>query len=283
MQSIGYVTYTHLKNGGISMMLLKNLSTLFIIPLTAIIVNAKTIDPPVITVDPQNVTAKIGDTAVFSVSATGDSISFRWHTDSSGILKSISGQAARDSIYKRTISSVSDNGKKFCCVASNSAGSDTSARATLTVLQPPTIVTQPVTDTVNLGDTAQFTISATSVHPPLTFQWQQRAAGGEFTNISGATDSVYKRGPVVAEDAMVTIRCTVADSNGTKNSQNVSIIILNMPVPVITADPAEVSGVKTGDTATFKISFTGVVTKFQWQRDSGNSVFTNISQSGAIK
>jgi len=268
------------KNGGARMMLFKKVSCLVVVFLSAVAVFAKTIDPPVITVNPKDLTAKFGDTAVFSVSATGDSISFRWHTDSAGILKSIQGNSARDSIYRRLVYSMADNGKKYCCVATNSAGKDTSTSATLTVLPAPTIVKQPLTDTVNLGDTAVFVISATSIRPPLSFQWQQRVSGGAYANITGATDTLYKRGPIVAGDAIISVRCAVTDSNGTANSQNASIVITNLPLPLITADPTDVSGIRIGDTATFKISASGVVTRYQWQRDSGNSVFTNISQGG---
>ena len=233
------------------MMLFKKVSCLLIVSLTAVALFAKTINPPVITVNPKDLTAKFGDTAVFNVSATGDSISFRWHTDSAGILKSIQGNSARDSIYKRLVYSMVDNGKKYCCVATNSAGKDTSTSATLTVLPAPTIVKQPLTDTVNLGDTALFTISATSIRPPLSFQWMQRISGGSYTNVAGATDSTYTRGPIVAGDAVVIVRCAVTDSNGTINSQSASIVITNLPLPVITADPTEVSGIRIGDTATF--------------------------------
>jgi hypothetical protein len=239
---------------------------------------------PVITVNPQNVTARVGDTATFKVAATGDSISFRWYQDSAGVLINLQGvNVGRDSVYKRRISYASDDGKKFCCVVSNRSGKAISTSATLTVLVPPTIVSQPLNDSVNLGETADFKVSATSKYPPMKFQWMKRAVSDtSFSNVTGSVDSVISVPTVVAGDHNTAYRCVVSDSGGSSTTRSALIFIKNLPPPVITVEPVNVTGAKFGDTISFKISVSGVVTRFQWQRDSGNLVFSNL-QFGSIR
>ena len=71
---------------------------------------------------------------------------------------------------------------------SNTAGSKTSSLATLTLnaaAVAPTITTQPANQTVNAGQTATFSVTATGT-APLSYQWQKNGA-----NITGATSASY--------------------------------------------------------------------------------------------
>jgi len=72
-------------------------------------------------------------------------------------------------------------------------GTLTSSNAALTVLiAPPTIVEPPVDQTVLVGGTANFNISA-SGYPPLTYQWRFHGSTSPYngTNILGATNVSY--------------------------------------------------------------------------------------------
>src|SRR5436190_14187100 len=78
----------------------------------------------------------------------------------------------------------SDSGAQFTVVVSNAASSVTSNAAALTVnaaLVAPTITTQPASQTVSVGQTATFTVTATGT-APLSYQWQKNG-----TAIGGAT------------------------------------------------------------------------------------------------
>jgi hypothetical protein len=56
---------------------------------------------------------------------------------------------------------------------------------------PPTVVTHPVSQTVEAGGTATFTAAATGTPAP-TVHWQVSTDGGStWTNISGATSTTY--------------------------------------------------------------------------------------------
>jgi hypothetical protein len=83
--------------------------------------------PPVITTQPQNVTATAGAPASFSVTATGGPLSYQWQFNSVAI------PGATGSTYS-IASAQPANAGSYRVVVSNAAGSTTSAAATLTVV-----------------------------------------------------------------------------------------------------------------------------------------------------
>ncbi|MFC1654911.1 immunoglobulin domain-containing protein, partial [Myxococcota bacterium] len=99
-------------------------------------VGASTPQPPQITQHPQDQTVLVGEEAVFSVQATGSPPpTFQWQRDGSDV----NGQT---NSTLRFNAAGGDDGARFRCVATNSAGSDTSNEALLTVqsdVTPPTI------------------------------------------------------------------------------------------------------------------------------------------------
>jgi hypothetical protein len=94
-------------------------------------VSAPTIIPPSITGQPANRTVIAGQTASFSVTASGTSpLSYQWMKNGS----SISG--ATSSAYTTPATTTSDSGEQFTVVVSNSAATAMSSAATLTVSAP---------------------------------------------------------------------------------------------------------------------------------------------------
>ena len=88
-------------------------------------------------------------------------------------------------------------------MVSNTAGSATSTKATLTVTAAtvaPTITTQPVNQTVTAGQTATFRVAAGGT-APLSYQWQKNGA-----NIAGANSSSYTTPATATTDSGSTIR-----------------------------------------------------------------------------
>src|SRR5260221_12075481 len=108
---------------------------------------------PTITAQPVSQTVTAGQTASFTVVATGTApLSYKWQK--SGV--NIAGATAAS--YTTPATTTSDNGATFRVVVSNTAGTVTSAAAALTVntaAVAPTITTQPASQTVTAGRAAQ--------------------------------------------------------------------------------------------------------------------------------
>ncbi len=185
---------------------------------------------PAITTQPSNQSVTAGQTAMFSVAATGTApLSYQWRKNSSNI----SGAMAASYITPAT--TTTDSGSKFDVVVSNSVGSVTSGQATLTVnaaAVAPAITTQPSNQTVTAGQTATFSVAA-SGSAPLTYQWQKNA-----TPITGATATSYTT-PVTATGASGELfRVVVSNSAGSATSNTATLTVnpgtSNSSVDVIT-------------------------------------------------
>jgi hypothetical protein len=82
---------------------------------------------PSITTQPSNQTAVLGQTATFTVTAAGTSLTYQWNKNGTAV------SGATSASYTTPATSNSDNGATFTVVVSNSQGSVTSTAATLTV------------------------------------------------------------------------------------------------------------------------------------------------------
>lgn len=209
----------------------------------------------------QTVTA--GQTATFSVTATGTApISYQWRKN--GV--NLGGPASAS--YTTPPTTMADNGVKFDVVVSNSAGSATSSAATLTVnavAAAPTISTQPANQTVTVGQTATFSVTANG-SAPLSYQWRKN-----MVNISGATSASYITPAAVAGDNGAKFDVVVSNSAGSTTSHAATLTVNAVPVaPSITTQPANQT-VNAGQTATFSVTATGTTPlSYQWQENGSN-------------
>ena len=122
--------------------------------------------PPSVTANPTNLTVATGANPVFSVTATGSaSLFYQWYLDDTNT------PLAGATNATLTLSSVdaADAGNYFAIVT-NTVGSATSLAATLTVLGPPVIVSQPESLAVTVSNIATFTVAAAG-QAPLTYKW----------------------------------------------------------------------------------------------------------------
>ena len=141
---------------------------------------------PAITTQPTAQTVTEGQTATFSVTATGTApLTYQWKKDGTVIA------GATSSTYTTPVTSSADNAAVFTVVVSNSAGTTvTSSNATLTVTAavPPAITVQPAALTITAGQTATFSVTATGTGT-LSYQWKKN--GINITGGTGATTSSY--------------------------------------------------------------------------------------------
>src|ERR1700676_741363 len=218
---------------------------------------------PSISSQPASKTVTLGQTASFSVTATGTaSLSYQWQKNGAAI------SGATSSNYTTPATASTDNGALFAVVVSNSVGKVTSNSATLTVNSPPAITSQPVSKTVIAGQTATFAVTATG-GTPLSYQWQKNG-----TAISGATSAGYTTPAETTADNGAQFTAVVSNTGGNATS-NAATLTVNASTLVLNASPVSLSfgSIDTGATSTLGVTLT----------NSGNSSVTisGVSTSGA--
>jgi hypothetical protein len=131
---------------------------------------------PTITAYPTNQTVLVGNPAYFTVGASGTApLNYQWRFNGTAILD------ATNTSYTILAAQTSDAGR-YDAVVTNLLGSATSLpSAVLTVLVPPSITTQPQSQTVPVGSDVTLSVTANGTMP-LNYQWQSNG-----TNVPGAT------------------------------------------------------------------------------------------------
>jgi hypothetical protein len=228
----------------------------------ALTVNAAPV-APTITAQPANLTVTAGQTATFTVVATGTApLSYQWQKNGANIA------GAASSSYTTPATTTSDSGSTFDVVVSNTAGSATSNAATLTLNAAPVapaITTQPSNQTVTAGLAATFTVTATGT-APLIYQWQKNGA-----NIAGATSFSYTTPATTTSDSGSTFGVVVSNTAGSVTSIAATLTVNAVAVPPsITTQPASQT-LTAGQTATFTVIATGTAPlSYQWQKNGAN-------------
>ena len=182
---------------------------------------------PSITTQPANQTVNVGQTATFSVVATGTQpLTYQWQENGANI------SGATSASYTTPATTASDNASTFRVIVGDVVGNQPSNTATLTVLVPPTITTQPTNATVTAGQTATFSVVAAG-SSPLGYQWQENGA-----NISGAVASSYTTPATSTSDSGSTFDVVVTNAAGNITSNPASLTVN----PASTANIAFVQG-----------------------------------------
>ena len=221
---------------------------------------------PAVTAQPADQSITAGQTATFSVTASGtDPLSYQWQKNGVAIT------GATGSSYTTAAESTTDNGALFAVVISNSAGTVMSRSARLGVSASgggsvaPTITIQPADETVSAGSAATFSVTATGT-APLKYQWQQNGAA-----ISGATNASYTTPLETAADNGALFSVVITNAGGSVTSRNARLTVTTSGgggvIPSITAQPADQS-ILAGQTATFSVVATGTTPlTYQWQKN----------------
>lgn len=118
----------------------------------------------------------------------------------------------------------------------------------------PSITSDPVSLTVNLGASASFTVTASGTEP-LTYLWSKGGAA-----ISGATSATYSIAAVQKTDEG-SYTCTVSNSKGSATSAAATLTVL---VPALSVTPNNQPVDAAGGTATFTVSNATADTTMNW-------------------
>ncbi len=215
--------------------------------------------PPSITEDVQDQQVYVSQTASFSVLASGTlPLFYQWYYNTNSILTN----DPSDTTSSLTITNaqLTDAGG-YSVVVSNAYGVVTSsvAQLSVTVPDPPTIITQPQDQSVSAGDSANFSVEAGGSEP-LSYQWYYNTN----TLVDGATDNTLTLTNVQPGEAGV-YSVVVSNLAGTVTSSNAMLNVnTNAVVPVFITEPAS-QVVLAGSTATLTASANGTAPiTYQW-------------------
>lgn len=226
---------------------------------------------PAFSTEPRPVLVRIGETASFTVVATGaPAPTLSWQSrpaNSTAAWTDVGGATA--ATYTTPPLALSDNGRQYRVVATNAMGSTASAPVTVSVSEvevAPTITTQPASITVTAGNDAVFAVVARGTEA-LSYQWRYL---GE--PISGANSPVYRlSGTYVGQSGEYSVQ--VSNAAGTVVSNTVTLTVTpagSTPAavaPSIVSQPVNVT-VNAGNTATFAVGATGSAPlAYQWLRN----------------
>ena len=231
---------------------------------------------PVVTTSPSSDTVDDGSTATFTAAATGyPTPTVQWQKSTNGGTSFADISGATSASYTTPVLTPADDGNRYQAVFTNSAGTDTTTAATLTVEYAPIITTSPTTQTVAAGTTATLTAAA-SGDPSPTVRWQVSTNGGDsFADITGATSTSYTTPTMTAADDATQYRAVFTNSKGSTPTSAATITVTFGPT--VTTDPASQTK-SVGDTATFTAAASGNPTPtVQWQKSTnGGADFADI-------
>jgi len=216
------------------------------------VIQANFIELPTVTVNvsPQTQIVYAGSNAVINANASGQPpLNYQWQNGQG----TISGQT--NATFAIINAQATDSGNYFV-VVSNSSGSVTSAVATITVVFPPLISSQPTNQVVAAGSSLAFAVQASGT-TPLAYRW----LNSEGT-IAGATNSTLILNPAFTN---YTDNYAVVVSNpyGTATSE-VATAFVYLPVGILSQPASEI--VPFSGSATFAVtSFSfPAPTLYQW-------------------
>ena len=207
--------------------------------------------PPRLSSSPADLAVSEGESATFSVVATGSELAYQWQRDGVDIA------GATSPTYTLPEAERADDGARFRCQVSNGAGSVLSDPAALTVaLRPPSISSPPTDQAVVEGETATFTVVATGSE--LAYVWRREGS----PTVLGTGSSLE----VAATRALDGAVYRVEVSNGAGAVSASATLTVSLVAPEVTAGPAAAT-VTEGETASFTCAGTGTEASWSWLRN----------------
>jgi hypothetical protein len=173
---------------------------------------------PSITAQPSNQTVAAGDTATFTIAASGTTpLAYRWQKNGADLSNSANTSGATNSsLTLENLQQIDE--ANYRVVLSNPFGTVTSTVVTLTVTGPPKITSQPQSQTILSGSNFSLNVGVAGV-APLSYQWY--FAAQPILNANNATLSLSNVQPSAAGNYFVTI----TNSLGTTTSSNAVVAV----------------------------------------------------------
>jgi len=230
--------------------------------------------PPVITVSPTNFSVLQSNNAAFTVTATGTTnLIYHWQRGTTNLVNGGRISGATNATLTVTGVLTNDAGS-YHVIVTNLYGSVTSAVATLTVLVPAKIISQPANQSLLVGSAASFSVTADGTSP-LNFRWSLNGTNlVNSAHISGATNATLTVSNLVVGDAG-NYSVTVTNNYGSAISSNAQLTVLQ---PAFISSSPTNQSVLQNSNVTLVVAAGGTTNlNYQWQRGG-----TNLANGGRI-
>ncbi|MBE5776842.1 MAG: hypothetical protein E7326_04990 [Clostridiales bacterium] len=223
-----------------------------------------------ITAQPQNASAANGKTVSTSVTATGEGLSYKWYwknaADADYYLSSVTSNTYSTQMIAEK------NGRTVYCVITDKYGNSvTSSVATLSVMTPLKITTQPQNASAANGKTASTSVTAQG--DGLSYKWYWKNADGAAYQVSSVTTNTYAT-PMAAEKNGRKVYCVVTDKYG--NSVTSSVATLTLKGILITAQPQNASAAE-GKTVSTSVTAIGEGLTYTWYWKNVDGAYYQVS------
>lgn len=230
-----------------------------------------------ITSNPSNVTGRVGNTATFSVRATGDGLTYQWNEFVDGEWVACTYTGSTTANLKVPITCNKDGRRYDCTVTDKYGHSAASNSATLTIDRTTLKINNaPVNYTGLVGETAIFNVVAQG--DEMTYQWQVNKTGTWEDSIIPEANTSKITISITNARSGYKFRCIVTDGYG-KSVTSSAATLTALPPISITSQPKDYSGI-VGDKATFTVVATGTNLTYQWQTNK-NGTWADSSLTGA--
>ena len=235
---------------------------------------------PVITRQPRDQQARIGDTAVFSVEAAGQALNYLWQFDTGdGVWRNCSSEGS-DSARLAVEAKDYRSGYRYRCLVFNDGGSVSSEDAVLSVSEYPVpqITTQPVSVTARSGSVTRFTVAAAGFG--LSYQWYTRSdEWSDWVVCSGSGTQL----PVLLVEAGNELdgsqyRCRVSNAGGYVYSAPATLRVSGSARPTILFQPQDASAI-VGQNVSFHVVATGSGLSYQWYYRADRNAAWSVSHA----
>jgi sugar lactone lactonase YvrE len=239
---------------------------------------------PSISVSPADQAVVEGNDALFTVTASGTSLSYTWQVSVDSVAWIDLSSADGATLLIRP-AGLTLNGNWYRAVIRNSAGSASSAAARLTV-QPtpaqPSFTSQPVSVTVLAGQPAVFSAVAVGSPAP-AIQWESSPDATSWSAIPAAQSSSYSTGPASVAQSGTWYRAVASNALGVATSGAAMLTVHPLPsLPSFTQQPQAVA-TAAGTSASFSASAIGTPSPvLQWQISTDGVAWANITGATAF-
>jgi len=228
--------------------------------------------PPVITTEPVNVQLCSGAAVNLTVVASGTGLSYQWRKGNVNLTNagSISGVNTATLVINPAV--LADTAANYNVIVTGSCTpADTSVNVAVTVNVLTLITTEPISQTVCVGNSINLSVAATG--SGLTYQWRKGNVNLlNAGNITGAQTATLSLNPATLADQAANYNVIVSGSCGSPDTSVMAAIVVSS-LPVITTEPVAQTLCE-GSSLSLSVLATGTGLSYQWRKGIVN--LTNV-------